>query len=115
MSVAIPFTVEMATAGCELTSSPDEKGTCKAIDDIELRLRQGHERMDSIEAESRERTSRMELKLDANCADTAEVLDILRLGKSFFRLAGYVGGFLKWSTAIAAPVLALWYTFKGGK
>lgn len=113
MNVAIPFTVEAATSSCDNSTNP--KGTCSAIDDIESRLRQGHERMDFIEAEGRERTTRIERKLDANCADTAEVLDILRLGKSFFRVAGYFGAFLKWFTAIAAPVLVFWYTIKGGK
>lgn len=76
---------------------------CASIIDIHRRLGDGTARMDSIEA-----------KLDQNCADTAEVLDIIRLGKSFFRMIGYAGTFIKWAAAIAAPLVAIFYTVKSG-
>ena len=81
--------------------NPD--GGCSALDDMQAQLDVGGQRMDRIEA-----------KLDSNSKDTAEILDILNLGKSFFRAIGYFGAFLKWSTAIAAPVLIFWYTLRGG-
>ena len=81
----------------------DARGSCKELDEVQLRLSGGDERMDRIEK-----------KLDDNCSDTAEVLDILRLGKSFFRLAGYFGSFVKWASAIGAAVLAFWYAIKNG-
>lgn len=76
---------------------------CVSIDEIQSRLDTGETRMDRIEA-----------KIDDNSTDTAEILDILRLGKSFFRVIGYFGSFMKWFAAIAAPVLVFWYTIKNG-
>lgn len=82
-------------------------GSCVALDMIEKRLQarldKGSERMSTIEAD-----------LKKNTADTSEILDILYLGKSFFRFVGIFGSFVKWTTAIAAPVLVFWYTLKGG-
>ena len=82
-------------------------GSCLALDMIEQRLQvrldKGSERMSTIEAD-----------LKKNTSDTSEILDILYLGKSFFRFVGLFGSFVKWSTAIAAPVLVFWYTLKGG-
>lgn len=57
---------------------------------------------------------RIEAKLDTTCSDIAEVLDILRLGKSFFRIVGYVGSFVKWAAAIGAPLIVFIYAIKGG-
>lgn len=82
--------------------SADTKA-CSMIDDINKRLDDGDARMDRIEA-----------KIDANNSDTAEVLDILRLGKSFFRIVGGLGSIIKWGAAVAAPVIALIYTLKSG-
>lgn len=70
--------------------------------DIESRLVDGSQRMDTIEKSVRDIR-----------ADVSEVLDIVRLGKSFFRLAGHFGAFLKWVTAIGAPLVAMWFAFKG--
>ena len=72
--------------------------------DIEDRLLDGSNRMDTIEQSVRDIR-----------ADVSEVLDIVRLGKSFFRLAGHFGAFLKWATAIGAPLVAMWIAFKSGK
>jgi hypothetical protein len=81
-------------------SDTDPLGT----QDIEDRLVLGSRRMDTIEESVRDIR-----------ADVSEVLDIVRLGKSFFRVAGHFGAFLKWTTAIAAPLVAMWFAFKGGK
>lgn len=86
---------------------PERRATsdkaCSMIDDINDRLDKGDTRMDRIEA-----------LIAANNADTAEVLDILRLGKSFFRMAAGFGSLIKWAAAIAAPVMVFWYTLKNG-
>lgn len=81
----------------------DCPGGCEEIKSVEERLHDGSDRMDRIEA-----------KLDTTCSDIAEVLDILRLGKSFFRIVGYVGSFVKWATAIGAPLIVFIYAIKGG-
>ncbi|MEI6599903.1 MAG: hypothetical protein WCN21_05490 [Comamonadaceae bacterium] len=76
---------------------------CPELEAMQERLRRGDARM-----------NRIEVLLDQNCSDTSEVLDILRMGKSFFRLLGYLGAFIKWVAAIAAPLLALYFTLKDG-
>ena len=80
---------------------------------IQIELRQ---------AKSAERMQRIEGKLDANTkataenADaTAEVLDILRMGKSFFRLAGWIGSLLKWIAAVGGGFLAAYIAWRGNK
>lgn len=82
-------------------SAPD--GSCDDLVAVYARLNAGDDRMTRIEG-----------KIDNNNTDTAEILDILRLGKSFFRIIGYFGSFMKWFAAIAAPVIVLWYTVKNG-
>lgn len=64
---------------------------------------------------SARRQERIEAKLDANNSATAEVLDILRLGKSFFRMAGWFGAFVKWATPVVTGALAIWVAWKSGK
>lgn len=72
-------------------------------------------------ADGSERMARIETKLDVNSVKTdatakgvEEVLDILNLAKSFFRILGIIGSVTKWVALVAAPVLALVYTVKGG-
>ena len=84
---------------------------CDRLLDVDKRFADGDARMALIEK-----------KLDANSAITkasaagiAEVLDILNLAKSFFRLLGLFGSAVKWVAAIGAPIAALWYAMKGGK
>jgi hypothetical protein len=77
---------------------------CTDVQDIEDRLLLGSKRMGVIEASVQDIRT-----------DLTEVLDIVRLGKSFFRAAGYVGAFLKWAAAIAAPVIAVYIAWKSGK
>ncbi len=81
----------------------DANGSCHALGVVEDRLNAGDLRMNGIET-----------MLKQNCSDTAEVLDILRLGKSFFRVIGIFGNLVKWGAAIAAPLLVLIYTIKSG-
>ena len=72
------------------------------MQEIEDRLATGSHRMDTIEQ-----------SVKSIREDVSEVLDIVRLGKSFFSVAGHIGAFLKWTTAIAAPLVAMWFAFKG--
>ncbi len=78
-------------------------GGCTDLDDVHIRLNKGDERM-----------TRIENKLDINNADTSEVLEILRLGRSFFKIIGNFGALVKWGAAIGAPVAAFYFTLKGG-
>ncbi len=79
----------------------DCPGGCDKTKTVEQRLNDGEGRM-----------RRIEDKLTANCIDTAEVLDILRLGKSFFRLAGYLSNIVKWVAGIGTATLLFWYAIK---
>jgi hypothetical protein len=78
-------------------------GGCDDIKDVERRFKDGSDRM-----------SRIESTLDTTRADVAEVLDILRLGKSFFRILGIFGTLVKWGAAVLAPIVAIVYTVKSG-
>lgn len=106
-----PFVERRLSDRCVETGT----ATCEMLQDMESR-------MDNKLILSNERLKRVEDKLDENNAATnennaalAEVLDILRLGKAFFRLAGYVGKFAKWATAIGTPLAAAWYALRGAK
>jgi len=56
----------------------------------------------------------LELKLDSNNKATTEILEIISMGKSFFKVIGHFGSFIKWYAAILAPIIAIYYTMKGG-
>ena len=94
-------------------ANTDMQEAYRSLADVESRME------DKMRAELKvgsERMDRIETKLDNNCSDTAEVLEILRLGKSFFKVIGYVGSFIKWVAAIGAPVVAFYFALKvGGK
>lgn len=63
---------------------------------IEERLEQGDVRMGKIEG------------------DLSEVLEIVRLGKSWFAVCGHIGNAIKWSIGLAAPIIAIWAAWKQG-
>jgi len=63
---------------------------------IEQRLAQGDKRMGNIEV------------------SIAEVLEIVTMGKSFFKVLGWIGKGIRWTVAIAAPCVALYYAWKNG-
>ncbi len=106
--------------------------SCAKMVDVEKRFTDGTARMKRIEdsitelkttqADMMAAHKRFEEKLDANskatetaAGATEEILDILTLGKSFFRLAEMLGKVIKWGAGIATAVLGLWLTFKYGK
>lgn len=98
---------------------------CEKILDVEKRFSDGTSRMQRIElsiVDLKAAHSRFEDKLDENtaktdatAASTEEILDIVLLGKSFFRLAEIFGKVIKWGAGIATAVIGLWLTFKYGK
>jgi len=97
------------------TQAPDctmsQHPSCAALADVEKRMD------DKLQRELKagtERMDRIEDLLGANCKDTAEVLDILRLGKSFFKVIGHFGALVKWFAIVGAPVVAFYFTLKNG-
>lgn len=88
----------------------DCTGGCDDLDEIDARLDRGAARMGGLETQVQE----VKTDLGALKTDVEEVLDILRLGKSFFRLAGYVGQVVRFAAPIAAALAGLYYALKGG-
>ena len=78
-------------------------GGCTDIDLINRRLDDGDGRMHRIE----------EL-IKTNTSDTTEVLEILKLGKSFFKMVGYFGAFVRWVAPIGAAIWSVYQLLKNG-
>lgn len=82
-------------------------------DYVNQRLADGTARMGRIEATQ----VRVEAKQDANNADTAEMLEIIRMGKGFFRGVAACGKWFRkvimWTLPLATAILAFWYTLTG--
>lgn len=74
-----------------------DKGLGEKVVTIEDRLDKGAERMRVIEQ-----------SLQANTEATMEVLEIVSMGKSFFRLAGLIGNGIKWLAGLATVLAAAW-------
>lgn len=88
----------------------------KTVDDICVRLEDGDARMARIEKNQEDAKEQRELvkaKLDTTVDSVDELLDILRAAKGFFTVLGMMGNVVKWAAAVAAPVIALWFTLKG--
>lgn len=70
---------------------------------VQTRLGEGDERMDRIEA-----------ALAENTAATKEVLEILTMGKGFFKTVGVIGFVIKWVAGVAIAVFAAYQAYKNG-
>lgn len=118
---------EPCPGGCDDIKGIEDK-VCQSRREIEVlnrRIDEGHDQLTRFEArlgEGNDRMSRIEFsiatnahKLDTNSADTAEILEIMRDGKAFFRFARRVGELLKWVAVVGAPIVAFYYALKGGK
>lgn len=114
----IELTVAEVKAVLEAAQQATEDYRQKTDDGI----REVHDRLAVSEQQAESHRGRIEAKLDANtattlktAADNTEILDILTLGKSFFRLAGYFGTFAKWAVGLASAGFAVYYMFVHGK
>lgn len=66
--------------------------------------RLAHKRMDAVES----RMGKVEILVAKNNADTAEILEIIRAGKGFFKVMGILATILKWIIGIGAAVGGLY-------
>lgn len=80
-----------------------DKGLGGAVLTMQERLDKGDRRMGNIETD-----------LAANTAATNEVLEIVRMGKSFFKVAGLIGKGIKWTAGMVAAIGSMWYVFTHG-
>ena len=103
---------------------PNYKGNEIAMDEINRRLDDGSARMGRIEdtIEANHKTAnvdrkRLEAKLDANSAATGELLEIIRMGKGFFRGLAWTGKWLRrilmWTLPLATAILSFWWAITG--
>lgn len=71
----------------------------------------------AVQASIVEASARQEAKQDANNADTAELLEIVRMGRGFFRGVAAVGKWFRkivlWVLPLATAIIAFWYTITG--
>ena len=54
----------------------------------------------------------MKESLEKNTTVTNEIYEIVLMGKSFFRVAGYIGVGVKWILAAGAATAAIWGAWK---
>lgn len=60
------------------------------------------------------RMGKIENDLKTNTDATAEILEIVSTGKSFFRVMGHIGNGIKWIAGIAAACLGVYAAWKQG-
>jgi len=92
---------------------PDQRRRERGSQDpeaIEQRFEAGSARMGRIEVTQQA----MKVEQSEMRAEVSEVLEILRLGKSFFKVIGHLGSLIKWAAAVGAPVVAFYYALKAG-
>ena len=83
----------------------------RTIEDLRTTMMETHTRFEAkLDDNSKTTTEAAEAAKDT--AETVvEIKDILMLGKSFIRIMGYVGTFIKWGAGIATALAGLWFTF----
>ena len=101
--------------------TPDD---CEMLLSTRERLDDGAARMERIEvqvcgvaahqARNDKNLARVEAKIDENSAMNEELLSIIRAGKGFFKVAGWVASAVKWTAGLALPLIGLWFAIKGG-
>jgi len=94
-------------ASDNVTRLPDRRATDRGLGgevvSMKERLAKGDERM-----------GRIEKSIEENTKATSEILEILNMGRSFFRVLGYVGNGIKWISSVLVAAGAIWYVFTHG-
>ena len=80
-----------------MTTPTERRNLEQRVESMEFRLARGDSRMGAIER-----------SLDENTTKTTEVLEIVTMGKSFFRVAGQLANGIKWSIGLVAASVAVW-------
>ena len=84
---------------------------------VEQRLDDGAVRMEKIEASLVDIDAKFDkhvsLSSETN-ASVLEVLEIIKAGKGFFKVIGWIVNALKYMAPIAAAFATLWFTLKDG-
>lgn len=85
--------------------SPDD------ITALSIRLSLVENRMEARFDAGVERMGRIEQLLADNNSATAEVRDIVVMGKSFFKVMGYMGAGIKWAISVGAAIAGAYYAW----
>lgn len=115
-------------AGYSPGDCPNYQSNKAAMDEINRRLDDGSARMARIEgsvdevketlAASALATAEHRIKTEAqwqeNTAATKEILEIASALKGFIKVIKVFGKLVGWAAAIAAPLIAIWYTVHPG-
>lgn len=83
---------------------------CEAVFVLDRRIKDHAEQL----VEGEERMKNLELLIAKNNKDTASVLEIISLGKGFFKVLGWIGTAAKTLAAIGTPIAAFLYWLKTG-
>lgn len=89
--------------------SKDRRDCPHALENARL-FREGAARMDRIEATLAETAK----NLAENTQATKEGLEIVQMGKGFFRTTKFLGDAFKWAAGIALAAIAAWHAWKDG-
>ena len=80
-----------------------DQGLSGTVLSMQQRLDQGDRRMKKIED-----------NLAENTTFTKEIREIVLMGKSFFKVTGWLGNGIKWIATVVAAAGSLWYLFTHG-
>ena len=83
----------------------------EAMTGVTDRLDKGQARMDKIETTIKN----LDNKIESNNIDTAEILEIVKAGRGFFKVMGWIMKSIGWTAGIAAPIVGLYFALKNGK
>lgn len=103
---------------------PNYKSNETAMQEINKRLDDGSARMGRIEtsveevkatlaaseASTAEHRKKSEAQWQENTEATQEILEIASALKGFIKIVKIIGKLIGWAAAIAAPLVAIWYT-----
>lgn len=110
---------EPCPGGCEdiLVVEDAINNAKKDIASLDARIKEAHEETIILKTLVGEASAQMirvmaavastNTTLEKNTSETSEILEILRMGKSFFKFAGLFGRFIKWALAIGASVAGI--------
>ncbi len=79
-----------------------------AMTGVTERLDKGQNRMDKIELTIKN----LDNKIESNNTDTAEILEIVKAGRGFFKVMGWIMKGIGWTASIAAPIVGLYFALK---
>jgi len=86
---------------------PDKRATDKGLGgvvrEMQAQLKAGDSRMGNLE-----------VSLATNTKATKEILEIVQMGKTFFRILGWFGRAVKWLSGLVIGISTLWYVFTHG-